>query len=476
LNRKPDFIWIYLLQGYLHTELGALALAGRRDDRAGQVGAHFRAADDLFDQALKRERNADADYVLLVSRGVLRLRQAEAARAAGDLRAAASLLPGPLTAAVAASGVVRDQYLDAAVNEFQQALRLKEKQYQAYVNLALAQEEQGQLDEALTRLDEALALEPGQAALYRARARLERKRHATAAALEDLKQAIAHEGRELGGLGLAAEDHRERALLLAGLGRYPEVVSECDEAVKLRPDFAAAHRLRGEALCEMERFAEGVVSYDRYLEQAALSLDVFLRRKEPVAQVYRARGQAKRSLGNVAGALEDYGAALRLEPSSAAHAFRGWLYLELNSLHLARAEFEKAIRLDPGNADARAGHGRTLIGVGEVEQAVAEARRVVQLARPHEDADARPPQEKARLAYLAAEIYALAAGKFEPGPTRTAYQAQAIYLLRTALKLTPAPKRAKFLREYIDADRALDPVRGSPEFPRTAEVYSRSDG
>jgi tetratricopeptide (TPR) repeat protein len=475
LNRKPDFIWIYLLQGYVHTELGALALARGLEDRAAQSGAHFRAAADLFDQARKHERNADADYVLLVSRGVLRLRQAEAAGAAGILRAT-PLFPSPLTAAAAASEVVRKQYLDAAVNDFEQAIRLKEKQYQAYVNLALAREEEGRFDEALARLDEALALEPGQAAIYRARARLGRKRHDPAAALEDLRQAIAHEAPDAGGLALAAEDHRERALLLAGLGRYPDVVRECDEAVQLRPDFAAAYRLRAEALCEMGRFAEGVASYDRYLEQAALSLNEFLRRKEPVAQAYRARGQAKRSLGNAAAALEDYGTALRLEPSSAAHAFRGWLYLELNSPQLARADFEQAIRLDPGNADARAGRGRTLVAAGEVETAVAEARRAVQLARPYEAADATAAPEKARLAYLAAEIYALAAGKVKSGPARSAYQAQAVRLLRTALELTPVAKRAKFWREYIEADRAFDPVRGSPEFPRLAEAYPRSTG
>jgi tetratricopeptide (TPR) repeat protein len=476
LNRNPNFVWTYLLQGHLHTELGALVLAGGRNDRATQVSAHFRAADELFDQALKRERNTDANYVLLVSRGVLRLRQAEAARAADDFQAAAALLPGPFAAALAASTVVRRQNLDAAINDFQQAIHLKEKQYQAYVNLAQAYEEQGQLDEARTRLEKALALEPGQAALYRARARLARQRHDTAGALDDLRQAIAHETPEGMGLALAAEDHRERAFLLAGLGRYPEVVRECEAALKLRPDFAAAHRLRAEALCQMGHFADGIASYDRYLEQAALALNEFRRQKEPVAQVYRARGQAKRSLHNAAAALEDYSAALKLEPTSATYAFRGWLYLEMNSPQPARADFEKAIHLDPNNADAHAGHGRALIAMGEVEEAVAEARKAVRLARLYEAADATPAQEKARLAYLAAETYAQAAGRLALGQARSAYQAQAVRLLGTALDLTLAPKRDKFWRDYIDVDRALDPVRASPEFIRLAEAYRRPAG
>jgi tetratricopeptide (TPR) repeat protein len=308
-----------------------------------------------------------------------------------------------------------------------------------------------------------VALAPAQAALYRARARLARERHDAAAALDDLGRAIAHESHDAVGLALAAEDHRERALLLAGLGRYPEVVGECDEALKLRPDFAAAHRLRAEALCEMGDFAKGVASYDRYLALAALSLSEFLRRGEPVAQAYRARGQARRSLGDAAAAADDYGTALRLEPSASGHAFRGWLYLELNSPRQARADFEQAVRLDPRNAEARAGHGRALVAAGEVESGVAEARRAVGLG-------AASLEEKARVAYLAAEVYALAAGKVGPGPARSDYEAQAVRLLRTALNLTPTPKRAAFRRQYIEADRALDPVRASPAFPRPAEA------
>jgi tetratricopeptide (TPR) repeat protein len=475
LDRKPDFIWIYLLQGYVHTELGALALARGRDDRAALAGAHFRAADDLFEQALKLERNADADYVLLVSRGVLRLRQAEAARAADELRAAAPLLPGPLPAALAAARVVRERSLAAAAADFERAISLKEKQYQTYMNLAQVYEEQGRLDQALAQLGKALAREPAQAALYRARARLRRQSHDPAAALDDLRQAMAHEPREGVSLALAAEDHGERALLLAGLGRYPEAVRECDEALGLQPDLAAAHRLRAEVLLQMGRFPEAVASYDRYLGQAALSLNEFLKRQEPVAAAYRERGLAKRKLGDAAAALDDYTAALKIEPTSAAYAFRGWLYLELNAPQFARPDFEKAIRLDPGNGDARAGHGQVLVWAGEMQEAVMEARRAVQLGRLYEadGTDPKRAREKARLAYNVAQVYAQAAGKVEVGPARFAYQAQAVRLLHTALDLTPAQERPKFLRDYVEADRALDPIRRSPEFTRLAGAYSR---
>jgi hypothetical protein len=192
-----------------------------------------------------------------------------------------------------------------------------------------------------------------------------------------------------------------------------------------------------------------------------------------VAAVYRERAAAKRKLRQPRAALDDYAEALRLEPTSETYASRGWVYLELNSPPLARAEFDEAIRLDPGNGDAHAGRAYTLVTAGEVDEAVREARRALDLGRPREAlaGDARAAREKARLAYNVARVYAQAAGRLDVGPARLAYQVRAVQLVRLALARTPAAEQPQFWREYVEADRALGPVRRSPEFLRLAAEY-----
>jgi tetratricopeptide (TPR) repeat protein len=462
LSRKPDFVWGYLLQGFAHAEL-----AGIRDDGSA---AHFRAAEELFAQALGMGRNEDAAYVLLVNRGALRLRQAEAAGAADGYRAAVPLLPGPFAACLTAARFARARSLNEAVGDFEAAIRLKEGQYQAYLNLARAFEEQGRLDLALEQLDKALARAPAPAVVYRARARAHRKKNDLAAALDDLRRAIDAESRE-GPSSLVAEDHRERAVLLAGLNRPADMVKECDAALKLRPDFASAHRLRAEAQFQLGHLQEAVASYDRYLELAALSLGEFLKNREPVAEMYRERGLARRKLRDRAGALEDYGAALKIEPTAAGYAFRGGLYLELNSPAPARDDFDRAIRLDPSNADAWCGRGNARVALGAYREAVADARQALGRGRP-----------TARVLYSAARVFAQAAGRAEGdlretvlrrGQARREYQDEAVRLLGAALVAALPGEQATFWGDYVDVDPAFDPIRRSDEFERLARQYRR---
>jgi serine/threonine protein kinase/predicted Zn-dependent protease len=470
LSRKPELVWTYLLLGVAHTELGALTPGHE----------HFQAAEDFFEQARAREQNPDSGYVLLANRGMLRLAEARAARTAGQLRAGAALFPGPLSATVAASDAVAQHKLADAVADFRAAIRLREQQYHAYLNLALAYEEQGRPDAAIAELDHILAgREPAPAEVYRARARLQWKLRHPAAALDDLQHAIDSALRDGASPLLLAEDHKERAVFLIRLERYPEAVRECDEALKLVPDFATAHRLRGETLHQLGQLKEAIASYDRYLALAVLSWSDFLRRKEPLAEIYRGRGLAHWKLRNPSAALDDYGEALRLEPTAAGHAFRGWIYLEIGSPALGRAEFEKAICLDPKNAEAHAGRGFARIWIGHVDEAVADARRALELGRllePASGEDAKRTSERARLAYNLARVYAQAAGRSEAGPLRLTYQAQAVQLVRAALDRTPAAERLPFWRDIVAMDRALDPIRRSLDFMRLAAAYARPTG
>src|SRR5262249_39191760 len=114
--RRPDFIWSYLLRGFLHGEVGAQASA------AAEKTSAFPSAEADLDRAETLHPDAAARYVLLVNRGVLRIRQ--------------------------------QRYPDA-VAVLREAIRLDPAQYQAHANLAEAYRKQGQADAALAELGEA---------------------------------------------------------------------------------------------------------------------------------------------------------------------------------------------------------------------------------------------------------------------------------------------------------------------------------
>jgi tetratricopeptide (TPR) repeat protein len=462
IARRPDFLWSYLLRGFLHGEVGAQAAAeerlrtalaarpadpdleARRWDAGAETAGAFQSAEADLDTAEKLEKlhpDAAARYVLLVNRGVLRIRQGRSADAVAVLQEAVGL--------------------DAA-------------QAQAHADLAEAYRKLGQVDAALAELGEALARggpAPGQAALYRTRARLHLQRQDLDAALHDLQDAARKDGEALraaprrGNPAELADDHLEQALVLYRGERYAEAVRGCEEALNLRPEFVVAHRLAGLALMQLGRYREAVAAFDRYAEKGV-----------PVADVFRARAHAHAELGDAAAAVRDYSRALDLKPQDPAlHAARGWAYLATDAPRLALADFHDAVRLAPDDADAYCGRGyaevRLAQSAGAVAQAVTDA----------DEARRRQPGDPTTLLH-AARVYAQAVGRldadaFPPGPRpaemRALYQDRAVAGLRDALEHTPAARQAPLWRQ-IEKDVFLSPVRRGPAFRRLAVEYGRT--
>jgi tetratricopeptide (TPR) repeat protein len=439
LQSRPNFGWIYLLRGFAEGEVGANALADGRltkPERRDRADFHFQAAEADFQKAGKLLRGPDETYVLLVHRGVLRIRQNRLADAVGDLG---------------------------------RAIRLKPKRYHAYLHLAKAYELQGKPAAAVNPLDEAIRLEEKRASLYRTRARLQLKLNPPnrQAALQDLEKAIAREPAGSTSLALAT-DHTERGLLLAQAKRYAEAVRAFDAALQIRPRSARALRLRAEALMKLGKPREAITSLNSYLQRAVLRLEVYRQNGEPVGDVFRRRGLAHGTLGNCREALADYTRALDLDPNPDTFAFRGELYLLNGSPQLALEDFDEALNRDRKNVEAHTGRGYALVRLGQSARGVAAADRALKLQ-----------PRNARLVYKAARVYAQAAAMvlIERGeknwPARKLgadYRDRALELIRTALRLCATPEaRRRFWREYVKDDPALRPIRGSVGFTRLAQ-------
>ena len=309
LAQRTDFVWLYLLRGFAQQELQA-----------------WSAAEADFQKAAQMPLDDDARYVLLVNRGILR---------------------------------IRTDRIDDAIALLNAAIKLKPGAYQAFVNLAQAYRRRNNLDLALTQLHRALELEPASAHLYRLQARLHLERNELDLALASFDQAIQ---RETANSPFQVDDHIERGRLLLRGGKAAQALASFDAALALRNDHPQGQRLRAEALFRLGRFEEVIEAFDRYLKTG-----------KPLESVYRGRGLARTELGQYPGAMEDFTKALELHPTSAVQAYRGWTHLVADAPRLALRDFELAIELDPKNGDAYNGRGMARAKLGQYREAAGDA-------------------------------------------------------------------------------------------------------
>jgi tetratricopeptide (TPR) repeat protein len=390
LALRSDFVWIYLLRGFAQGEL-----------------LEFDAAEADFAKALQLRLDESARYVLFVNRGVLRIRQ---------------------------------DRVDDAISDLKTAIKLKPKEYQAYVNLAQGYRRLKRLDLALEQMHRAVEVEPGLAHLYRLRARLYLERKEPAPALKDLDRAIE---RENVNSPLHAEDLVDRGSLLLLERKYREALASFEAALRCRKDYLPAQRLRAESLFHLGRYQEVIEAFDHYLQTG-----------KPLESVYRGRGLARAALGKYPGAIDDYTKALELQPTSAVQAYRGWAHAICDAPKLALRDFQIAIDLDPKNGDAYNGRGFVLAGQGQYREAVRNAEAALRHGPP-----------SPRLVYNAARIYAQCPGG--------ANDLRAIELIREALGLLPAAERAGFWAKYIEEDGALRAIRRQVGFLRLEAEMGR---
>jgi len=412
LKRDPEFAWLYILRGYASSLI---------PENAGpeEVAIRFEAAQSDYRVAmerLERKPNDELRYIVLVNRGVLQFQHA---------------------------------MLDQAATDLQAAIRLNDRSYQAYAEVAAVRRKQGKLDEAAEQFSRAIARQPDYAPLYRARAAVVLARKASTAAqraqaLEDLDRAIRLEKPGSPELALA---HTDRGRLLALDHRDAQALAAWDAALTVVRDYPQAHSLRIDLLFKLKRY-----------DDVIRSCDALVARGKATPAIYELRSLARSELKDFPGAIEDVTHALALRPDRAKLlSRRGWLFIVSDAPRLALHDFEAAIRLDPSMGDAYNGRGFARLHLGEHREAVADAEKALGQGEP-----------TSLLLYNAARVYALAAvvaaGEVRKKGQETVtlvarYQDRATGLLREALKRMPDDQRASFWRDLLPSDPALRALR-----------------
>jgi tetratricopeptide (TPR) repeat protein len=152
-------------------------------------------------------------------------------------------------------------------------------------------------------------------------------------------------------------------------GNHADAIRLIDLALERNPDNPWAHSNRGNALKELKRLNEALVSYDR-----AVTL------KPDFAEAFNNRGIVLQELERLDEALASLGRAIVLKPDYAEAFYNRANVLQvLRRLDDALAGFDRAIALKPDYAGAFYNRGNVLLELGRHDEALASFERVIAL-------------------------------------------------------------------------------------------------
>jgi tetratricopeptide (TPR) repeat protein len=154
----------------------------------------------------------------------------------------------------------RKEY-DAAITDFDEAIRLNPNFATAYNNRGFAYARKGNLEQALTDYNEAIRLDPNQANFYSNRGDAYRAKGEDRQAIADYDAALKLNP------SLDVVLHNRGSARLA-VGQYDQAAADFSEAIRLAPNDARAHYQRGVAHRALKAYDRSAADYAEALRLA----------------------------------------------------------------------------------------------------------------------------------------------------------------------------------------------------------------
>ncbi len=226
--------------------------------------------------------------------------------------------------------------ISEAVGHCEQALRIKPDYAEPHYNLAIALEKLGRAREAIEHYQQALRIEPDYAEAH----------NNLAIALEKLgraPEAIEHYQQALRINPDYAEARNNLGFALQQAGRTREAITDYEQALRIKPDLAVAHINLGNVLAKLGKDPEAIGHYEQALEIEPRS-----------AEVHYDLANALLRVGNAAQAITHYGQSLEINPRNAeAHSKLGIALIATGNTHDALGQWEQALRINPDLTEAQ---------------------------------------------------------------------------------------------------------------------------
>ena len=184
------------------------------------------------------------------------------------------------------------------------------------------------------------------------------------------EEAVAHFEQALAVRPDSAEAHFNLGNVLLGLDRHQEAMARYEQALAIQPNYAEAHNNFGQALLALGRAGEALVRYRR-----AVTV------RPGFAEAYDNIGCALQKLGRFKEAITFHERALVIKPDYAeAHTHLGGALHRLDLAEKASAHCRKSIALNANYPEAHYGLGVALEALGRVDEARGAFENAVRLA------------------------------------------------------------------------------------------------
>ena len=149
--------------------------------------------------------------------------------------------------------------------------------------------------------------------------------------------------------------HTNLAFALSQSGRYEEVITECQKALRIKPDFATAHNNLGLALIQNEQSSDGARRQDGAVDEAIIHYRRALQTRPDFPQARSnlrnallQKGRVDEAIGKNDEALKEFNEALRINGNSAElHCHLGVLLGRMGHREEAVVHLAEALRLKP---------------------------------------------------------------------------------------------------------------------------------
>jgi len=145
--------------------------------------------------------------------------------------------------------------LDAAIDSYKQALKIKPDYAEAHSNMGIALKDKGELDAAIDSFKQALNINPDLAEAHSNMGIALKDKGELDAAIDSYKQALAIKPDY-------AEAHYNMGVVLQERGELDAAIDSYKRALKIKPDYAEAHYNMSFALLNIGRLTEGLDEYE----------------------------------------------------------------------------------------------------------------------------------------------------------------------------------------------------------------------
>ncbi len=239
----------------------------------------------------------------------------------------------------------------------------------SYIGRGNALYETGKFDAAVSDYNQALKHDPNSSAAYNGRGKAHREMGEAEKALADFDQAISVNAEDTVGL-------ISRANIFADRREWVKAFKDYDAAIEKKPE-ATAYNNRGAAYLNKGDF-------DRALADFNLALESALKQDQVPAAFYFNRALAYHLKGDLDSAIADYGFTIRRDNDYAyAWRNRGAIHIGRDDFAAAITDFARATQINPKDAESQYFLGLAYLKQGNTQKAVEALSTSVQLDEKH---------------------------------------------------------------------------------------------